>query len=205
MQTKHLYVLIHIRTKGEFCIVKLFSTDHFKAVLLFVDHFWYLCFTFVMLYCLFIAALWLPAVKGLTSCLSLMCFCHFPHVVSWARYCTLLYRFCSLPHYLLFYLKRLSVIINDEFLKEGARTLTLHKFRMSYIPIGVCVVILSSTANATLFYPLILQKIGFFLCLFTIFLHYQTQGFSVHVRIKSFGYKHTFLVFYVHNSRFFAR
>ena len=45
-----------------------------------MDHFCYLCFMFVMLSCLFIAALWSPAGKGLTFCLSCMlCFlCHFP-------------------------------------------------------------------------------------------------------------------------------
>ena len=33
-----------------------------------MDHFCYLCFMSVMLSCLFIAALWLPAWKGLTFC-----------------------------------------------------------------------------------------------------------------------------------------
>ena len=32
-----------------------------------MDHFCYLCFVFVMLSCLFIAALWSPAGKGLAS------------------------------------------------------------------------------------------------------------------------------------------
>ena len=44
-----------------------------------MDHF---CFVFVMLSCLFIAALWSPAGKGLTPWLSfvivLLCFRHFP-------------------------------------------------------------------------------------------------------------------------------
>ena len=48
----------------------------------FVGHFCDLCFLFVRLSCLFIAALWSPAGKGLTSWLScLWCFivfCHFP-------------------------------------------------------------------------------------------------------------------------------
>ena len=35
-----------------------------------VDHLCYLCFVFVMFTCLVIAALWSPAGKGLTSCLS---------------------------------------------------------------------------------------------------------------------------------------
>ena len=48
-----------------------------------MDQFWYACFVFVLLSCLFIAALWSPAGKGLTSWLScicylLLCFCHFP-------------------------------------------------------------------------------------------------------------------------------
>ena len=37
-----------------------------------MDHFCYLCFEFVMLSCLFIAALWLLAGKGLASWLSCM-------------------------------------------------------------------------------------------------------------------------------------
>ena len=44
-----------------------------------MDYFCYLCFVSVMLLCLFIAALWSPAGKGLTSCV--WCFlvlCHFP-------------------------------------------------------------------------------------------------------------------------------
>ena len=51
----------------------------------FVDHFCYLCFVLVMFSCLFIAALWLPAGKGLISWLSCMyCFIVFlslSHVV----------------------------------------------------------------------------------------------------------------------------
>ena len=45
-------------------------------------HFCYLCFVFVLLSCLFNAALWSPAGKGLTSWLScvrsFVLFCHFP-------------------------------------------------------------------------------------------------------------------------------
>ena len=48
----------------------------------FVDHLCYLCFVFVMLSRLFIAALWSPAWKGLTSWLLFVTFncvfCHFP-------------------------------------------------------------------------------------------------------------------------------
>ena len=40
----------------------------------FVDHLCYLCLLFVMLSCLFIAALWSPAGKGLTSWLSFVIF-----------------------------------------------------------------------------------------------------------------------------------
>ena len=51
----------------------------------FVDQFCYLCFVFVLFSCLFIAALWLPPGKGLTSWLSCMwCFIVFwslSHVV----------------------------------------------------------------------------------------------------------------------------
>ena len=48
-----------------------------------MEPFCYLCFVSVMLSCLFIAALWLPAGKGLASGLSriryVSCvFCHFP-------------------------------------------------------------------------------------------------------------------------------
>ena len=68
MLTKHLFVLIHIRNKGEVSAVK-----HGKAVLLL----WIIiviCVSFrtVMLSCLFLAALWSPAGKGLTSWLSCM-------------------------------------------------------------------------------------------------------------------------------------
>ena len=45
-----------------------------------MDHFCYLCFVFVMLSNLFIAALWSPAGKGLTSlvCNVFLYLCHFP-------------------------------------------------------------------------------------------------------------------------------
>ena len=60
----------------------------------FVDLFCYLCFmfTFGMLSCLFLAALWSPAGKGLTSCIScVLCFLVFLslfHMVFWIRYGT---------------------------------------------------------------------------------------------------------------------
>ena len=53
-----------------------------------MDHLCYLCLVFKMLSCLFIAALWSPAGKGLTSRLLFVMFnCVFllSHVVSWVR------------------------------------------------------------------------------------------------------------------------
>ena len=47
-----------------------------------MNHFCYLCFVFVMISCLFIAALWPPAGKGLTYwlyvCDVLLCFVTYP-------------------------------------------------------------------------------------------------------------------------------
>ena len=70
----------------------------------FVDHFCYFCFVFVMLSCLFIAALWSPAGKGLISLLSsVWCFIVFCHFHVWCPGsgvvldCT---AFWSLPPYL---------------------------------------------------------------------------------------------------------
>ena len=45
-----------------------------------MNHFCFLCFVFVLFSCLFIAALWSPAWKGLTlalACDVLLCSCHF--------------------------------------------------------------------------------------------------------------------------------
>ena len=53
-----------------------------------MDQLSYLCLVFVMLSRLFIAALWSPAGKGLTSWLSFVmfnCVLSFSHVVSWVR------------------------------------------------------------------------------------------------------------------------
>ena len=52
-----------------------------------MDHLCYLCLVFVMLSSLFIAALWSPAEKRLTSWLSfvMFVFLSFSHVVSWVR------------------------------------------------------------------------------------------------------------------------
>ena len=64
-----------------------------------MDHLCYLCLVFFMLLCLFIAALWSPAVKGLTSWLLFVmfnCFFTLSHVVSWVRCGTIiLYSFNS--------------------------------------------------------------------------------------------------------------
>ena len=51
---------------------KSIFTDRSKAVLLLRIIFCYLCFVFVMLYCLFIAAMWSPAGKMLTAWLCYM-------------------------------------------------------------------------------------------------------------------------------------
>ena len=53
-----------------------------------MDHLCYLCLVIVMLLRLFIAALWLPAGKGLTSWLLFVMFIVvllLSHVVSWVR------------------------------------------------------------------------------------------------------------------------
>ena len=57
----------------------------------------FLCLVFLMLSRPFVAALWSPAGKGLTSGLSLVMFIFIflllSHVVSWVRFGTLLYHF----------------------------------------------------------------------------------------------------------------
>ena len=60
--------------------VKHSTTGPLRSRTSFVDHLCYLCLVLFMLLHLFIAALWSPAAKGLTSCLFFMmlCFCHFP-------------------------------------------------------------------------------------------------------------------------------
>ena len=50
-----------------------------------MDYLCYICLVFVMLSRLFIAALWSPAGKGLTSGLLFVINCVLPLVVSWAR------------------------------------------------------------------------------------------------------------------------
>ena len=81
MQTKHLCVFIHIWTKGEVGAVKpglnpLVNNFYwpFQGSASFVDHLCFLCFVFLMLSRMFIAALWSPAGKGLTSWLLLVMF-----------------------------------------------------------------------------------------------------------------------------------
>ena len=56
-----------------------------------MDHLCYLCLVFVMLSCLFIAALWSPEGKGLTSWLLSVMFIAFlllSYLASWDRYGT---------------------------------------------------------------------------------------------------------------------
>ena len=63
-----------------------------------MDHLCFLCIVFLLLSRLFIAALWSPAGKGLTSWLLLVMFIVFlllSHRVSWVRRGTLLYGFLS--------------------------------------------------------------------------------------------------------------
>ena len=104
MQTKHLCVLIHIWTKDE-AGAPLNQLKHYSKIFYwpfqggtsFVDH---LCCFCIILLCfharLFVAALWSPAGKGLTSWLLFpMSNCDvvtFP-LVSWVRCGTWLYRF----------------------------------------------------------------------------------------------------------------
>ena len=70
-----------------------------------MDHLCYLCLVFVMLSCLFIAALWSPEGKGLASWLLFMMFIVIlllSHLVSWDRCGTWLYRFLILAVFLTF-------------------------------------------------------------------------------------------------------
>ena len=89
----------------------------------FVDLFCYLCFTFVfiILSCLFLAALWSPAEKWLTSWLSwVWCFLVFfslSHIVSRVRCGTWLYRSLIFAFFLTFF----SVLINNQRLYYSER------------------------------------------------------------------------------------
>ena len=111
MQTKHLCVWIHIWGKGcscrETCLsppVKYFYRP-FEGGTSFVDHLCYLCLVIGMLSRLFIAALWSPEGKGLTSWLLFVMFIVillFSHLVSWDRCGTWLYWFLILSVFLTF-------------------------------------------------------------------------------------------------------
>ena len=68
-----------------------------------MDLLFFLCLVFPMLLRLFIAALWSPAWKGLTSRLLLVMFIVFlllSHVVSWVRCDTKLYLFLIFVYFL---------------------------------------------------------------------------------------------------------
>ena len=83
MQTKHLCVLIH-RFKSSSKIYLLAVSRWYC----FLDHLCYFCLKFVILSRLFIAALWSPAGKGLTSWLLFVMFIMillFSDLVSWVR------------------------------------------------------------------------------------------------------------------------
>ena len=66
MRMEHIFVLIHIRNKGEVVNVNMFKpfnifTDYLNACSLL--SFFYLCFMSVMVSCLIFATLWSPASK----------------------------------------------------------------------------------------------------------------------------------------------
>ena len=84
--------------------VKYFNWP-FQGGTSFVDHLCYLCLVIVMLLHLFIAALWSPAGKGLTSWLLFVMFIMvllLSHGVSWVRWGTWLYRFLIFAIFLTF-------------------------------------------------------------------------------------------------------
>ena len=75
----------------------------FQGGISFVDDLCYICLVFVMLLHLFIAALWLPEWKGLTSWLLFVIFIMIlllSHLVSWDRCGTWLYQFLILAVFL---------------------------------------------------------------------------------------------------------
>ena len=83
-----------------------------------MDH---LCFAFLVLFCLFIAALWSPAGKGLTSWVLLVMFIVFlllSYVVSWSGVVLDCIVSRSLPHFLLCW--------NLEILNEGCVAFTVN-------------------------------------------------------------------------------
>ena len=79
-----------------------------------MDHLWFLCLVFLMLSRLFIAALWLPVGKGLTSWLLLVMFIVFlllSHMVFWVR-CGTVVSFpdlCRLSYFYGYWGKALSI------------------------------------------------------------------------------------------------
>ena len=113
MQTKHLFVLTYIWTKGEvgaplnrLSPPVIYFNWPFQGGASFVDHLCYFCLVLLCFHArLFIAALWSPVGKGLTSWLSfVMSYCDvvtFP-LVSWVRCGAWLYRFliiCPLSYF----------------------------------------------------------------------------------------------------------
>ena len=83
----------HWRSQNAFSYINksLYFYCPFQGGTSFVEKLWYFCLVRVMLSRLFIAALWSPAGKGLTSWLSfvvLNCVLLVSHVVSWVRYGT---------------------------------------------------------------------------------------------------------------------
>ena len=74
MRIKHLFVLINIRNKGDVGAVKqvkdlqYFFTDRSKAMFLL-----WILFMSVMLFCLYLAALWSPGGKALSFVCDFSC------------------------------------------------------------------------------------------------------------------------------------
>ena len=111
MQSKLLCVLIHIWTKGEVGVQWNGFKPSSKIFLLtvprgyfFCGSMCYLCLVLVMLSRLFIAALWSPEGKGLTSWLLFVMFIMIlllSHLVSWDSCGTWLYRFLILAVFLI--------------------------------------------------------------------------------------------------------
>ena len=139
---------IHIRNKGEVgTIQRVYALQlkkywPFQCGASFVDPFCYLCFVFVMLSCLFIAALWSFAGKGLTSWLSCVwCFLVFLSlslVVSWVRCGTWLYRFLTFT--LLLTLKRISM--TNTVLCKCSVTDVFKPHRSVYVEYQTCEILL---------------------------------------------------------------
>ena len=69
-----LYTFHNLFVLQEYVLMLMTSTTYFRGGISFVDHLCYLCLVFVMLSRLFIAAVWSPAGKGLTSWLLFVMF-----------------------------------------------------------------------------------------------------------------------------------